>query len=130
MTKSLIFFTAGAVPTTDEATAIAKLNLQASKALDVKVKRGDVPANQLYGYGKDAADYVSFVSPMTKPTAYDAVTTYDPDTPPALADNRPTTQAVWSSGKKYAGCTVTGSGTFATPKIVNGVVTGIVLSAS
>ena len=130
MAKTIIFFTAGENPTVNELAAIAKLNKLALPALNVKVKRGDVAADQLYGAGKDTPDYVAFVSPMTKPAAYSAVTTFDPDKPPALSDDMPTTMALWSSGQKYSGCTVTGSGTFATPTIVNGVVTGIVLSSS
>ena len=130
MTKKVLFFLAGATPTVNEAAAIAKLEKLASNGLEIGVRKGDVSAEFNYGSGPEACDFVAFVSPMTKPAAYSAKTTYDPDTPPALGDNMPTTMALWSSGKKYAGCTVTGSGTFATPTIVNGVVTGIVLSSS
>lgn len=130
MTKTVIFFTATANPSVNELAAIAKLQKLATPAYNVLVRKGDVAAEQLYGAGKAPADFVAFVSPMTKPAAYSAVTTLDPDNPPALADDMPTTMALWSSGKKYSGCTVTGSGTFATPTIVNGVVTGIVLSSS
>lgn len=130
MSKKVIFFLAGAAPTTNEQTAIDKLNTLAHSALEVVVRKGDVSGDFNYGAGKEAADYVAFVAPMTKPAEYSAVTTYDPDKPPALSDDMPTTMALWSSGQKYSGCTVTGSGTFATPTIVNGVVTGIVLSSS
>ncbi|QQO90814.1 hypothetical protein [Pseudomonas phage Misse] len=42
----------------------------------------------------------------------------------------PTTQKTLTSGTKTPVGTVTGTGTFGTPTIVNGVITGIVLSAS
>jgi hypothetical protein len=42
----------------------------------------------------------------------------------------PSTQKTLTSGVKVAVGTVTGSGTFGTPTIVGGVITGIVLSAS
>lgn len=42
----------------------------------------------------------------------------------------PSTQKTLSSGVKASVGTVTGSGTFGTPTIVGGVITGIVLSAS
>lgn len=42
----------------------------------------------------------------------------------------PSTQKVLTTAVKFACGTVTGSGTFCTPTIVGGVVTGMVLSAS
>lgn len=130
MTKKVLFFLAGEKPTVNEAAAIAKLETLAAKGIEIGVRKGDVAADFNYGAGPEACDFVAFVSPMTKPSAYSAKTTFDPDKPPALGDNMPTTMALWASGQKYSGCTVTGSGTFATPTIVNGVVTGIVLSSS
>lgn len=123
MTK-VIFFTAGPTPTTDENTAIAKLNAQ---PIDVVVRNG--VENNNYGAGPEDCDFVAFVSPMTKPPAYSAKTTYDPDKPPVLS-SIPATQALVANGQKYSGVTVTGTGTFATYTVANGVVTAIALSSS
>lgn len=125
--KKIFFFTAGAIPTSNEQIAINKLNALAAAAYEVKVKRGDVPTDQEYGYGKEECDYVAFVSPMTKPTAYTAKTTFNPDAP-ANGGNLLSTQAIISSGQQLT-VPVTGSySTKATPTIVGGVVTAIVLS--
>lgn len=123
MTK-VIFFTAGPVPTTNENAALAKLNAQ---PIDVVVRNG--VENNAYGAGVEACDYVAFVSPMTKPSAYSGKTTYDPDKPPVLS-SIPSTQALVANGQKYSGVTVTGTGTFATYTVANGVVTAIALSSS
>lgn len=51
-------------------------------------------------------------------------------TPGYTAPTLPATQAVLSDGTTLEGVTITGTGTFFTPTIVNGVLTGGVLSAS
>lgn len=123
MTK-VIFFTVGPTPTSNENAAIAKL-----RALPVETVVRNGVENNNYGAGPEACDYVAFVSPMTKPSAYSAKTTFDPDKPPVLS-SLPSSAAVVSNGQKYSGVTVTGTGTFATYTIANGVVTAIALSSS
>jgi hypothetical protein len=51
-------------------------------------------------------------------------------TPNAVAPVVSATQFVLNSGVKINGVAITGTGNFATPTIVGGVITGIVLSAS
>ena len=120
--KKVIYFTAGPAPTTDENTAIAKLNALAIPAYEVKVFNG--VQNPNYGYGKEECDYAA----GTIPVAYNAKTVIDPDSPPR-PDNLPNTQAIVNNAQKIAG--VTGSGTFAniTVNPTTKAVT-IVLSAS
>lgn len=123
MTK-VIFFTAGPLPTVNETAAIAKFN-----ALPVETVVRNGLENNNYGAGPEECDFVAFVSPMTKPTAYTAKTTFDPDKPPALS-SLPATSAIVANGQKYSGVTVTGTGTFATYTVANGLVTAIALSSS
>lgn len=104
MTKNVIYFTAGPAATTDETTAINKLNALSTQAYKVTVMNSKESPN--YGYGKQAADFVA----GTIPTAYNAVTVINPDAPPS-ADNLPSTQAVVNNAQKITG--VTGSGTVA-----------------
>lgn len=74
MTKKIIYFTAGAVPTTAETAAIAQLNALTEKPFEVNVLNGSVPPNlgsTVGGGGSPTpilkeADYVS----GTVPTAY------------------------------------------------------------
>lgn len=102
--KKLIYFTAGPVATTGELAAIAKINASAAKPLDVLVMNSK--ASTAYGAGNAAADYVA----GTVPSAYSAVTVFNPDAPPA-PDNLPTTQAVVANGQKVA---ASGAGIVAT----------------
>lgn len=102
--KKVIYFTAGAVATTDEKAAIAKLNALTTPAYEVTVMNATQSPN--YGYGIQAADYKA----GSPPSAYSAVPTINPDAPPT-PDNLPSTQAVVNNAQKITG--VTGTGTVA-----------------
>jgi len=120
-TKKVIYFTAGKVPTGPELTAIANLNALAIPGYEIDVRNTLVSTDT--GAGKEAADYVA----GTIPAAYSAVTVIDPTKPPTPG-NLPSTSAVINSGVDL---TVPVTGTYATKikaTIVNGVITGFVLS--
>lgn len=123
----IIVFTAGEKATADELAAIAKLNKIAEDGYEVVVRRGDTPADQWYGAGPEAADFVTVVSPMTVPTAYASVDTFDPSQP-AAGGNLEATQTLLSDGQSVSGVSVTGSGTTATFTIAGGVITDIALA--
>jgi hypothetical protein len=76
MTQKVIYFTAGPVATVDELADIAKLNAATEQPYSVKVFNG--AQSPLYGYGKEAADFVA----GTIPTVYNAVPVIDPDAIP------------------------------------------------
>jgi hypothetical protein len=80
-TKSIIFFTAGPVATSDELTAIGKLEAATEQPYSVKVFNGLRSPN--YGYGIEQCDYVA----GTIPTAYDAFDVIDPDAIPGAGGN-------------------------------------------
>lgn len=69
-TKTVLYFTAGKVPTTGELADIAALN--AISGLNVGVRNGSSSVNQEYGTNLEACDYVA----GTVPTAYNGVTAY------------------------------------------------------
>lgn len=68
-TKKVIFFTAGALPTVDEAAAIAVLQAGATKPYDLVVRRGDLITADAYSYGAgpEACDYVAGTPPNNVP---------------------------------------------------------------
>lgn len=121
-TKKVIFFTAGTTATAGEIADIAKLNAAAEAQYEVIVANG--AANAQYG-DTDRIIPSDFVA-GTVPTKYNAVDVIDPDAIPnqALAP----TQAIVNDAEAL---TVPVTGTYATTatvSVVDGVVTGIVLS--
>lgn len=68
-TKKVIYFLAGALPTVDEAAAIAVLQAAATKPFDLFVRRGDGAAASDYNYGAgpEACDYVAGTPPNNIP---------------------------------------------------------------
>ena len=106
----MLYFTAGAIATTDERAEIAAINAQAAAPYQVNVRRGDGVGSINYGAGIEACDYVAGTPPM----AYVSKPVYDPDAPPAPV--LPSTQAVVTSGQVVAGKTIT---------VVNNVITAI-----
>lgn len=118
-TKNVIFFIVGTKPTTQEQAKIDQLNALTMQPYKVTVMKADVPQS----VPVRAADYVAGTS---IPTAYSATPVIDPANPPA--NSLPTNQAVVSNGVALT-VPVTGVyATKATPTVVNGVITGIVLS--
>lgn len=99
--EKIVYFTAGAVPTSGELADIAKLNAAAEAPYVVLVSsaKGDTK----YGEHLIDADYVA----GTPPTAYSAVPTIDPDNMPILG--LPDTSGVVTDGQTFAvtGGTVT-----------------------
>jgi hypothetical protein len=81
--SKVIYFTAGAVPTTAEKLAIAALNARAAEELTVSVRNG--LASNSYGAGIESADYVM----GTRPAAYSSTETFPalPDTIGDIAQN-------------------------------------------
>lgn len=66
MTKKLLFFTAGALPTEAEAATIAGLQAASERPFEVIVRRGDLePSAYKFGSGAEAADYVVGTPPAT-----------------------------------------------------------------
>lgn len=160
-TKKVIYFTAGAMPTSNELADIAKLNAAALPAYDVQVWKAGTPQSTPIR----AADFVGHDGAVI-PAEYSAVAVIDPDDIPLAP--LPATQAivlnagtvnvensagnldspatavvaasVLTSVKLAATKTIVTSGvdlvvpvtgvyaTKATPTVVNGVITGIVLS--
>lgn len=117
----IIYFTAGAVATTDEKADIDKLNALTEVPFEVVVRRGDSVGTYSYGAGLEASDYVS----GTVPTAFNARPVVDPDNPPS---GLPATQAIVSNAQALA-VPVTGTyTTTATFTVAGGAITGIVLS--
>ena len=70
MTKKILFFTAGPVPTVDEQAQIDALNAMHAVGFNVGVR--NTLSSGLYGYGIEASDFVA----GTIPTAYNAVSNY------------------------------------------------------
>lgn len=120
MAKKILYFYAGAVPTSPEKTAVAAIQAVTGAAWELGVRRADL--NNNYGSGKEAADYVA----GTIPSAYSAVPVFDPAAIPA-PPNLPANQAIVKNGL-LTGITATGSGTKVSLTIANNVVTGVVLS--
>lgn len=120
--KKVLFFTAGDVPTTDEKADIAKLNAAAVAPYEVGVR------SAIRGLGTtgnfEATDYVSGTVPNVAP--WNAKPVIDPDAIPNQSTSA--TQAVIDSG---VGIVVPVTGTYTdtiTPTIVDGAITGFVLS--
>ena len=117
--KKIIYFTAGAVATTDEKAAIDKLMAVTGASFEVVVRNGAVPHQ--YGVGnKEAAAYAA----GTIPTLYNALPVANPDAPPTPEVKA--TQKVISSGVGVPGVTLVGTagaGKTMTLTIVAGVVT-------
>lgn len=85
---------------------------------DVALAISNVEVAKAHGAVGQGADLAKFLADSAQKTpGYTA---------PAL----PATQVVLTSGAKVNAVAVTGTGNFATPTIANGVLTGIVLSAS
>ncbi len=121
-TKKVIFFTAGKTATAGEIADIAKLNAVAEAQYSVSVMNG--AADTKYGETNRLApcDFVA----GTIPTVYNAKDTIDPDAIPNQALTA--TQAIVEDAQALA-VPVTGTyATTATVSVVDGVVTGIVLS--
>lgn len=123
--KRILYFTAGAVATGPEKTAIDKLNAIVGSSFEVHVRNGAIP-NQ-YGVGNlEDADYVA----GTIPTAYNDEETYpvaDPDAPPAPSVKA--TQAVVTSGEAVAGVTLVGTAG-AGKSMVLTIVAGVITTAT
>jgi hypothetical protein len=114
--KKVLFFIAGRVPTGSETTALNAL-LAETEQVNVQVRTASEQAT--YGSNLEQADYVAGAS---VPSAYSSVPVYK------SGATLPSTQAVVSNG---VALTIPVTGTYATkatPTVVNGVVTGIVLS--
>lgn len=116
-TKKVLFFTAGITATSGELASIAALNAIAEKPYEVVVMNKKMPQS----VPLRAADYVA----GSPPAEYAATPVIDPANPPS---GLPATKAVVTNGVALT-VPVTGVyATKATPTVVNGVVTAIVLS--
>lgn len=121
-TKKVIFFTAGTTATAGEIADIAKLNAAAEAQYEVIVANG--AANAQYG-DTDRIIPSDFVA-GTVPTKYNAVNVIDPD---AIPNQALTPTQVIVNDAQALTVPVTGTyATTATVSVVDGVVTGIVLS--
>lgn len=119
--KKVIYFTAAAVPTGAELTAIAALQTREAPVMEVHVRNGQ--GSQDMGVGVEAADFVA----GTRPSAYSSTVTY-PAPPAGLGGANGTTQAVVANAGTQAGITMTGTagaGKTATFTVVAGVITAI-----
>lgn len=123
--KVLLYFTAAAKPTTDEAADIAIF--QAQTGLEVRIRNAGV--NSLYPDAELGVDYVAdHASGALIPVAYADTDDY----PRATTANPPaptvaSTQKVISSGVEFLGPATSGSRTDGwTPTIVDGDVTALV----
>lgn len=119
--KKIIYFTAGAVATGPEKTAIDQLNAIVGSSFVVQVRNGAVP-NEYAAGNEEVADYVAGTIPDND--YYEGLPVADPAAPPA-----PTVKArqkVISSGVGVPGVTLVGTagaGKTMTLTIVAGVVT-------
>lgn len=112
----IIYFTAGPVPTVDELADIAALNASILPAYEVAVR--NTLANNSYGAGPEAADFVA----GTIPTAYSDAEDYpviNPDT--VAADHVSLAEGVGYTGVTLVG--TAGAGKTMTLAITAGVVT-------
>lgn len=103
--QTVVFFTAGKNPTTDEKAAIAKFNKAAEQQYNVLV----VNAIDSAKYGETNRLIPCDAVAGSVPTIYNAKPVINPDAIPVT--NLPNTQAVVTNGQKITG--VTGSGTVA-----------------
>jgi hypothetical protein len=79
-TKTIVFFAAGSVLTTEEAAAVAKLNVRTQPEYKVLVVNGSVAAE----YGEDRPIPTDYVAGDEIPELYEDVDVIDPDNIPSV----------------------------------------------
>lgn len=118
--QKIIYFTAGAVATTEEKADITKLNALVGSPFEVVVRNGAIPHQYAVG-NKEAAAYAA----GTIPTLYNTLPVADPDNPPA-----PVIDGTFTGDALAATVTGEGPNYDASVTIVNGVVTAVTLTTS